>query len=384
MKTSKRILTAVLSSALSAIMLFGSTTTALAVENNMVAVSKSTIPGWVDERFTDELKESISKMDYDDTLFVVYDIDPKALSHRVKNIYEYAKSIGREDEVFFSEEENIYYAPDDLIEMYYEDMNDLIMENAHYLAEKLQLFSETLVCFDFLNFKAYLYATESDIFEFSELENSYLDCFYGAKLDLADPVYFDEEHGITWDDYSNMVDLNLKYLSEKDNTQYFNWQFYPYISYDYVDGKCLVVLSSFENYSNTPTYMRVDNKYVCFDRQFGGAYLFYEDGEIKNPVQMYDAGKITLEEYYTLGAFLGDVNYDQKVDVTDVTHLQMYLAGYKHSYEEEGEVFEFPYIDTENQLSVMVADINNDSKIDVTDVTTLQMMLTGYELDFEQ
>ena len=64
MKTSKRILTAVLSSALSAIMLFGSTTTALAVENNMVAVSKSTIPGWVDERFTDELKESISKMDY--------------------------------------------------------------------------------------------------------------------------------------------------------------------------------------------------------------------------------------------------------------------------------------------------------------------------------
>ena len=115
MKTSKRILTAVLSSALSAIMLFGSTTTALAVENNMGAVSKSTIPGWVDERFTDELKESISKMDYDDTLFVVYDIYPKALSHRVKNIYEYAKSIGREDEVFFSEEENIYYAPDVLI-----------------------------------------------------------------------------------------------------------------------------------------------------------------------------------------------------------------------------------------------------------------------------
>lgn len=58
----------------------------------------------------------------------------------------------------------------------------------------------------------------------------------------------------------------------------------------------------------------------------------------------------------------GDVNRDEVVDVTDVTTLQMHLAGYD------------VYIPRE------ISDINYDGITDVADVTTLQMMLAGYDI----
>lgn len=59
---------------------------------------------------------------------------------------------------------------------------------------------------------------------------------------------------------------------------------------------------------------------------------------------------------------LGDANNDGTTDVSDVTAIQMYLAGYDQEINEEA------------------LDINGDGTVDVNDVTALQMILAGYDI----
>ena len=59
----------------------------------------------------------------------------------------------------------------------------------------------------------------------------------------------------------------------------------------------------------------------------------------------------------------GDVNNDGKIDVTDVTGIQMYLAKYENAVDAE--------------LGAILADVTGDGNVDVNDVTALQKYLAG-------
>lgn len=387
MKTSKRILTAVLSSALSAIMLFGSTTTALAVENNTVAVSSSYNPVSADLGVIDEdLKAKLATIDDDDTVVVVYKCNVKTVTDGFMEIDEFAESLGRGDEVEFNEEENIFYATDEIIELYQEyekTQSQILRDNAKDVQDIVaENYSESLLHFDIHTLEIHVSATKSEIESFAEAKNKD-GYFYADKISLGNQSYYNEEYGLTWEDYDKMTTGMVEMMSEQDQISYDKGDFFFHFVLDYFDGECMFYSTAFKN-DGEIFFIRTDNKYVYSYRDHGGSYLFYDDGVLKNPAQMYAEDKITLDGFYTFGALLGDVNIDKKVDVTDVTYLQMHLAGYVHTFDNNGETVTYPYIDTENQSSVVLSDINNDSKIDVTDVTTLQMMLTGYELNFEQ
>jgi hypothetical protein len=66
---------------------------------------------------------------------------------------------------------------------------------------------------------------------------------------------------------------------------------------------------------------------------------------------------------YTPSYTMGDVNDDGKVDVSDVTEIQKYIASMTEL--------------TGNQL--LAADVNADGKIDITDATKIQKYLAGIE-----
>jgi hypothetical protein len=66
---------------------------------------------------------------------------------------------------------------------------------------------------------------------------------------------------------------------------------------------------------------------------------------------------------YTPSYTIGDVNEDGKVDVSDVTEIQKYIASMTEL--------------TDNQL--LAADVNADGKIDITDATKIQKYLAGIE-----
>jgi hypothetical protein len=66
---------------------------------------------------------------------------------------------------------------------------------------------------------------------------------------------------------------------------------------------------------------------------------------------------------YTPSYTIGDVNDDGKVDVSDVTEIQKYIASMTEL--------------TDNQL--LAADVNADGKIDITDATQIQKYLAGIE-----
>lgn len=78
---------------------------------------------------------------------------------------------------------------------------------------------------------------------------------------------------------------------------------------------------------------------------------------------------VTLTKPQVSG-IIGDTNLDGVLDVSDVTYLQMHLAGYKNS---DGTVM----INTSDKNVFMVADANSDGILDVADATYIQMMIAG-------
>ena len=75
-------------------------------------------------------------------------------------------------------------------------------------------------------------------------------------------------------------------------------------------------------------------------------------------VVLYDKPKPTAE--------LGDVNLDNKVDITDATLVQMHAAKL-YTLSDEGEA---------------VADVNGDKKVDISDATLIQMKAAGLNVGF--
>lgn len=367
-------------------MLFVSATTSLAAENNMVALSSSHNSISADSGVIDEnLKSQLATMDDDDTVVVVYKCNVNTFTDGFMEIDEFAESLGRGDEVEFNEEENIFYATEEIIELYqeYEKIQSQILrDNAKDIRDMVEEnYCQSLLHFDIHLLEIHVSATKSDIESFVKAKNND-GYYYAEEIFLGNPTYYNEEHSLTWEDFGKMTTGMVEIMCEQDQIKYDLSDFFYQVVLDYFDNEWLLYSTAFKN-DGEIFFIRADNKYVYSYRDHGGSYLFYDDGVLKNPAQMYAEGKITLDGFYTFGAFLGDVNIDKKVDVTDVTYLQMHLAGYVHTFDDNGETVTYPYIDVEIQPSLVLSDINNDSKIDVADVTTLQMMLTGYELDFE-
>ena len=82
-----------------------------------------------------------------------------------------------------------------------------------------------------------------------------------------------------------------------------------------------------------------------------GNSLFYSD-----EAKTFDA----FQAYFKVNIYLGDVNGDEVIDVTDVTMLVNYILG-----------------NASGKFIVNNADVNQDGEIDVTDVTVLVNMILG-------
>ncbi len=99
------------------------------------------------------------------------------------------------------------------------------------------------------------------------------------------------------------------------------------------------------------------------DAVTGKAYTV-KDGKLKANIAagaivvLYDKPKPTAE--------LGDVNLDNKVDITDATLVQMHAAKL-YTLSDEGEA---------------VADVNGDKKVDISDATLIQMKAAGLNVGF--
>lgn len=104
---------------------------------------------------------------------------------------------------------------------------------------------------------------------------------------------------------------------------------------------------------------KVDTKVTKYENNFDGAYNYCADWFTSRAAWMSNE---MYEDYDPVVRVENDINNDGKFDVSDVTTLQLYLAGNITLDEESQDV----------------ANADKDSKVDVADVTRLQMLLAGY------
>lgn len=111
----------------------------------------------------------------------------------------------------------------------------------------------------------------------------------------------------------------------------------------------------------TGTYS-VSSSATSYEQDFDGMYNYCVDWFTSRAAwlssQMYD-------DYMPGDVMFGDVNLDGVFDISDATHIQMYLAAY----------FDL----TDEQYAI--AEINGDGIVDISDVTTIQMILAGYNIE---
>ena len=109
------------------------------------------------------------------------------------------------------------------------------------------------------------------------------------------------------------------------------------------------------------------------DSHYGDSYIFY-DNNMRDLLDWYkqenndDLGGTLVIKAVTTGngpevSLLGDVTLDGKVNITDATEIQKYLAG--------GVDF--------SEVRKLNADINGDGNISITDATTIQKIIAGIE-----
>lgn len=103
---------------------------------------------------------------------------------------------------------------------------------------------------------------------------------------------------------------------------------------------------------------KVDTTATTYDKTFDGAYNYCADWFTSRAAWM--SSKM-YEDYNPVVRLENDVNNDGKFDVTDVTTLQLHLAG-NITLDEESQA---------------VANADKDEKLDVADVTKLQLILAG-------
>lgn len=107
------------------------------------------------------------------------------------------------------------------------------------------------------------------------------------------------------------------------------------------------------------------------DTHYGDSYIFYNN-EMRDLLDWYkqenndDLGGTLVIKAVTTGngaevTLLGDVNLDGKVNISDATEIQKYLAG----------SVEF------SEVRKLNADVNDDGNITVTDATAIQKMIVG-------
>ena len=105
---------------------------------------------------------------------------------------------------------------------------------------------------------------------------------------------------------------------------------------------------------------------------FGTTAVGYSDGRVIDGFIIYGYKNTKAQTYATKNKItfkalqeetvpVGDINNDGKIDVSDVTYLQMYLSG-NSSYVIK---------------NTKAADANGDGKIDVADVTKIQTIIAS-------
>ena len=95
----------------------------------------------------------------------------------------------------------------------------------------------------------------------------------------------------------------------------------------------------------------------------------YEGSYAQSYVNSYtDSNKLKFVAIDGKKVLKGDANSDGIVNVSDVTHMQFHISGYKN---DDGT----PIIDENDKAVLETLDLNGDGKLTVSDVTDLQMYI---------
>lgn len=97
----------------------------------------------------------------------------------------------------------------------------------------------------------------------------------------------------------------------------------------------------------------------------------YEGSYTQSYVNSYtDSNKLKFVAIDGKKVLKGDANSDGIVNVSDVTHMQFHISGYKN---DDG----MPIIDESDKAVLEALDLNGDGKLTVSDVTELQMYIAA-------
>ncbi|MEE1060270.1 MAG: CAP domain-containing protein [Ruminococcus sp.] len=212
--------------------------------------------------------------------------------------------------------------------------------------------------------------TVSDITDTQELDKS------DEKVESEDPttdkVVSDEteedpENDVVSEEYNEILDAVEKYKTNQKGVQCISADYN--VSYEALNDKYIFVeIASKETDCNAQKVVKRSSDVVWLQNLDATEFVVYADGNIYTAGELYKHYEITFDEFKKAGgAYYGDINGNDVVDVSDVTQLQLILAGLTAKVADMSEIF---------------YDVNFDEYVDISDATKIQMYLAGYEDNF--
>ena len=185
-----------------------------------------------------------------------------------------------------------------------------------------------------------------------------------TNAELPDEAPEDLEPDITLDEYNEMLETVQKYKMKQKGFRGIANDYS--VSYEVLNDKYIFVeIADKEVDYNAPMVVQRNSDIVWLQNLNATEFVVYGDKMLYTAGELYEQGELTFEEFKKAGgAYFCDINDNDVVDVSDVTQLQLFLAGLSADKADILDVF---------------FDVNFDEYIDVSDATKVQMYIAGYE-----
>ena len=185
--------------------------------------------------------------------------------------------------------------------------------------------------------------------------------------------------------------LSLLNIPEEDPDTGGGWlahyseEYYHYSSPD-ESGEAtpdFALILAYENISGPAFVAKVFDEYIMRSSQylypatFGYHIYLPETNEIYSLEKAFKMGITGVYNLFTegiIGELIGDVNYDDKLNIRDATLIQKHLAGIEKI--NRNEISGFIWSDKEN-VPFYIGDYNRDGKMNIRDATAIQKRIAG-------